>query len=249
MPRSAGTSAIRDRAEAVREAFAALLRSSSEERFTATEVLEELGRAFGRDSRSSTIREMWRLGRIELLESRDVLVETELAPSGPRILYRPVAKSFRFQHIPLVLRDASSGEFWGPSSITREEFELFARPWKFKVERIEREWREVVTWRRAHPGAQAKEAAYWRDQTERDRVTTSVANRWKWHPDSEGVISGREMERYNRAVEAELRQKRRRTARAEPPSIRSMGRRKTTRSRVAAERLRRARPSPSSHST
>jgi hypothetical protein len=63
---------------------------------------------------------------------------------------------------PLVLENVhlqfgtsvSAGQFWGPTAMTKPRFRRLTTAMRYTPERFEKEWVDIVGWRKAHPNAQ-----------------------------------------------------------------------------------------------
>lgn len=83
MPREYGTKGVADRALEVQRAIQRLMVKSPEGWFTARQIQEEIGRELGKPPAGSTVREIWRLGRLELRKRAWLKVRVREDPENP----------------------------------------------------------------------------------------------------------------------------------------------------------------------
>ena len=100
MPRNRGSSAVKNRVETVRRALFSLMKVSSSRALSASDVKEEIGRELSKNPDSSTVREIWRLGRAELLRLGELSAERGGPADAPAIVYRLVGYRGTFAITP-----------------------------------------------------------------------------------------------------------------------------------------------------
>jgi len=218
------------------------MRRNPQAGFTGVEIQAELARALGKPRTGSTVREIWGKGKAPLLASGDLLVETEITARGARLVYRPVRDRLVVS-LPFV--PTSTGEFWGPSDVTCNQFRILMSPWRLPPDKVERGWREVVAWRKAHPEYRRKladERRAAREHAAEERLARDLSRKWDWRPDSNGAISSDQVRAFYRSVRATLRSRSRRKGHATLPSPHSStSQQASNRPRSASARRRRGR--------
>lgn len=88
MPRTPNSSAVKDRVETARNALVRLMQGSSSRAFSDSEIKVEIGRELSKEPESSTVREIWRLGRAKLLRSGELEAERGGPTYAPAFVYR-----------------------------------------------------------------------------------------------------------------------------------------------------------------
>ena len=150
---------------------------------------------------------------------KEIRVRRRLGPRGPIVL----------ENLPLQLgTPVSAGKFWGPSDITKLQFKRLTASFRPTPERFEREWAEIVEWRKAHPNAQRELVDLVRKNRFEDRIAKRVAQHWKWKTDSNFRVKEEDMEAYKGAVKAAIERANRHRRPSEtvaPPGTRSTARR------------------------